>query len=455
MNLEGKKVLVVGLGRTGEALAHFLLQRGSTVKISDKKNEEDLGEKVYFWKEKGVRVETGGHNLQSFLEADLIVPSPGVPLIAEIEAAREKGVKILSEIELAFQFLKGKIVGITGTNGKSTTATLTYKILKEGGLNVFLAGNIGTPLISFVDKSQATDIYVTEISSFQLEYIDKFKVPISVLLNISLDHLDWHPSFSSYYETKKKLILLQQKEDMAILNRDDPLVWTLSREGKPRIYGFSRKRKPRRGSFVKDSWIFLRDEREERLMSISEIPLPGEHNQENIMAAALVGHLLGVPPLGIRESIKSFKGLEHRLEKVSTVNGIDFVNDSKATNIDATLKAIQSFKQRIILILGGRNKGDDFRKLRKRVKERVKKVILLGEAKEKIKDALKGTVPMAVASSLKEAVSIGFSEASSGEIVLLAPACTSFDMFKDFEERGHIFKQEVLALEKNSRGEKA
>lgn len=455
MNLEGKKVLVVGLGRTGEAIAHFLLQRGSTVKISDKKNEEELGEKVHFWKEKGVRVETGRHNLQSFLEADLIVPSPGVPLIAEIEAAREKGAKILSEIELAFQFLKGKIVGITGTNGKSTTATLTYKILKEGGLDVFLAGNIGTPLISFVDKSQDTDIYVTEISSFQLEHIDKFKVPISVLLNISLDHLDWHPSFSSYYETKKKLILLQQKEDTAILNRDDPLVWTLSREGKPRIYGFSRKRKLRRGSFVKDSWIFLRDEREERLMSISEIPLPGEHNLENVMAAALVGHLLGVPLFGIRESIKSFKGLEHRLEKVLTVNGIDFVNDSKATNIDATLKAIQSFNQRIILILGGRNKGDDFRKLRRRVKERVKKVILLGEAKEKIRDALKGIVPMAVASSLKEAVSIGFSEASSGEMVLLAPACTSFDMFRDFEERGHIFKQEVLALEKNFRGEKA
>ncbi len=454
MNLEGKRVLVVGLGDTGEALCSFLLHQRAQVKVSEKKKPEELSQKISFWGEKGVTIEAGKHNQKSFIEADLIVLSPGVPWLPELEAARAKGVKIISEIELAYKFLKGKVVGITGSNGKSTTATLTQKILEEGGLETYLAGNIGTPLISFVENSKDNHIYVTEISSFQLKHIEQFRASVSVLLNISPDHLDWHPSFNDYYEAKKKLIVSQRKNDIAILNRDDPLVWALKEEGKFQVYAFSRKRNVSRGCFLQGDWIVLSDKKEEKLIRTSVIPLLGIHNQENIMASALVGYILGIPVSRIEEPIRSFRGLEHRLEKVRTVNGVDFYDDSKATNIDATSKSIQSFDRNIILILGGRDKGSDFKKLRKPVKERVKKVILLGEAKEKIKTALKDTVPMEIASSLKEAVRFGYSEAKPGEVVLLAPACTSFDMFQNFEERGEVFKREALALEKRFRKER-
>lgn len=448
MNLKGKKVLVVGLGKTGEAVFDFLLPRGAQVKVSEKKSPEELGSKVSFWKHKGVMVEAGKHEPKSFLEADLIVTSPGVPLIPELMTAKARGVKIISEIELAYFFLKGKIVGITGSNGKSTTATLTHKILKEGGLPSYLAGNIGTPLISFVEESKKDNIYVTEISSFQLEHIENFRVPISVFLNISPDHLDWHPSFADYYEAKKKLINFQEENDIAILNQDDPLVWDLHKKAKSRVFAFSQKNKVAPGCYLDGDWILFSNTKEKKLMPTAEIPLLGSHNQENIMASALVACLFGLPLDRIRESIKSFEGLEHRLEKVTTIKGIDFYNDSKATNVDAALKSILSFQEKIILILGGRDKGGDFKKLRDAIQDRTKKIILIGEAREKIKEALKNALPMNEVSSLAEAVKIGFSEAKPGEVVLLAPACTSFDMFQNFEERGEVFKQEVFNLKK-------
>ena len=447
MILEGKKVLVVGLGKTGEALCRFLLDHGAQVMISEKKNSEEMSQKVSFWRQKGVRVESGKHELESFLQSDVIVPSPGVPMIPELEEARKKGIKIISEIELAYRFLKGKIIGITGSNGKSTTATLTHKILKEGGLEAFLAGNIGTPLISFVENSKDEHIYVTEISSFQLEYADKFRAPISVFLNISPDHLDWHTSFHAYFGAKKKLLAAQNEDDIAILNRDDPQVWMLDKESKARIYAFSRERKVSPGCYIEGDWVVLQDKKEERLMRGAEIPLIGIHNQENIMASSLVGHIFGLSLQQIKESIKGFKGLEHRLEKVLTIKGVDFYNDSKATNVDAALKSIQSFDRKIILILGGRDKGGDFYKLAKAIREKVKKIILIGEAREKIARALNNTGPSESVSSLKEAVRAGYSEAGPGEVILLAPACTSFDMFQSFEERGKVFKQEVFALE--------
>lgn len=453
MNLKGKKVLIVGLGRTGEALCGFLLKQKAKVKVSEKKKPEEMAQKINFWREQGLEIEAGGHNPKSFLEADLIVVSPGVSLLPELEAAKEQGVKIISEIELAYTFLKGKIIGITGTNGKSTTATLTHKILKDAGLKAFLAGNIGNPLINYVEGSRESHIYVTEISSFQLQHIDQFSVSISIFLNISADHLDWHSSFNNYYEAKKKLITPQKKEAIAILNRDDPLVWSLKEESEAKVFGFSRERKVFPGCFLKAHQIILLNAQAEELMSVSEIPFLGIHNQENVMASALVGHIFKIPLSQIRKSIKSSKGLEHRLEKVLTLRGIDFYNDSKATNVDATLKSLQSFDQKIILILGGMDKGGDFSSLRSVIKEKVKKIILIGEAKEKIKSALNGTVEFYDSSSLKEAVNIGFAEAIAGEVVLLAPACTSFDMFRNFEERGKVFKREVFNLEKRIRKE--
>jgi UDP-N-acetylmuramoylalanine--D-glutamate ligase len=273
-----------------------------------------------------------------------------------------------------------------------------------------------------------------------------FRSHIAVFLNISLNHLDWHASFADYYATKKKLVLSQGKEDMAILNRDDRLVWTLAKEVNPKIYAFSSKGEVGRGCFLSEGRIVLRDKKEERLLPVSEVPLPGLHNQENVMAAALVGHCLGVSPREMRSSVKSFKGLEHRLEKVLTLRRVDFINDSKATTVDATIKALRSFDKRIVLILGGRDKGADFTQLRRPVREKVKKVILLGEAKEKIRIGLRRVVPIEDAASLREAVALSFATAAPGEMVLLAPACTSFDMFKNFEARGRAFKKEVRRL---------
>jgi len=449
MNLEGKKVLVVGLGKTGEALSQFLLKRRARVKISEIKSASEFGQKIDEWTNRGVEVETGRHDLKSFMSSDLIVPSPGVPILAELKAAMKKGIPVISEIELAFQFLKGKIVGVTGTNGKSTTVTLIHKILKEGKREAFLAGNIGTPLISFVETSQESHIYITEISSFQLEYLKTFRASVSIFLNVSPNHLDWHPSFQSYYKTKKKLFLFQKEGDEAILNRDDPLVWRLKKEGKAKAYGFSRKTRVSPGCFLQDGHLIICDQEEEKLMPLSEIRLPGAHNLENVMASALAAHLFGIPLPSIRESIKGFEGLEHRQEKVLTLRGVDFINDSKATTIEATTRALESYDRKMILILGGRDKGADFTQLRKPVKKKVKKAILIGEAINKIGKALKGIVPVEVASSLQEAVSLGFSSASSGDIVLLSPACTSFDMFKNFEERGQVFKKEVYELAKS------
>jgi UDP-N-acetylmuramoylalanine--D-glutamate ligase len=446
MDIAGKKILVVGLGRTGEALAGFLLARGARVTVTELRSEEELGRAAASWRAKGVVLEAGGHRLETFLNSDLIVPSPGAAALGELEAAKKAGVRVISEIELAGYFLRGTIVGVTGTNGKSTTATLAHKILKEAGRKACLAGNIGTPLISFVEKSRDDHIYVTEISSFQLAHVEKFRAAIAVFLNISLNHLDWHASFDEYFDAKKKLIRGQKSGDITILNDDDRLVRLLGGEAETRVYLFSRRHAVRRGCFVRDGWLTVRDGETARLMKASEVRLPGLHNLENVAAAALVGHCLGVPPGRLRSSIKSFPGLEHRLERVLTVGRVKFVNDSKATTVDATIKALESFDAKIVLILGGRDKGADFRLLRRPVRRRARTVILLGEAGKKIAGALAGAVPMESASSLRNAVALAFAAAEPGDIVLLAPACTSFDMFRNFEERGRAFKREVRRL---------
>jgi len=452
MELRDKRVLIVGFERTGEALCRFLPGRGARVLVTEKKPEADLASRIGPWRERGVMFETGGHRLQTFLDADLIIPSPGVPPLPEIKAAREKGIPVLSEIELAYRFLKGKIVAITGSNGKSTTTTLAHKILKEAGLKARLAGNIGTPLISFADKSRSDQIYVTEVSSFQLEYTELFKADVAAFLNISQNHLDWHKSFDDYFAAKKKLFLRPGPGASVILNRDDPLVWALAGETAATVYGFSRKRMPARGAGLDEGWIVLRDGTEERLVRTSRIPLPGTHNQENVMAAALVGHLFGVPRARIRRSVLTFRALEHRLEDVLTFRGVRFVNDSKATTVDAALKALASFDRKIVLILGGRDKGADFALLRRAVRKSVRSVVLVGEAAGKIEAALEGTVPMERAATYRDIVRLAFDKASPGDVVLLAPACTSWDMFRNFEERGRMFKSEVRKLAGRSRG---
>jgi len=456
MDIAGKKAVIVGFGKTGQALARFFVRRRARVIVSELREEGELGVDIRKWKEKGIAFETGKHRALTFVTADLVVPSPGAASVPELEAARISGAEVLSEIELASRFLKGKIVGITGTNGKSTTAALTYQILKQAGLRAFLAGNIGTPLISFAEKSHHDDIYVTEISSFQLEHLECFKADISAFLNISLNHLDWHASFDEYLAAKKRLVLAQGANDTAILNADDRLVRRLARETRAKILFFSRQKEVQKGCFLRDGWIIMRDETgETNLMRTDDIPLLGAHNQENVMAAALIGKLLGVSSRKMRAAIRNFSGLEHRLEKALTVRGVEFINDSKATTVEATIKALESFDRPIVLILGGRDKGADFRLLRRPVRDRAKEVVLLGEASAKIAAALRGRVPLIQVSSLREAVRTAFAAARPQEIVLLAPACTSFDMFKNFEARGRAFKREVCRLAETVRGGRA
>jgi len=444
MELKNKNVLVVGLGRTGEDVCRFLLDRGAEIKVSEHKPAADLEENLQSWRERGIIVETGGHRRDSFLEADLIVLSPGVPLIPELKEAQAHGVPIIAEIELAARFLKGDIIGITGSNGKSTTTTLIHKILHEGGRRAFLAGNIGVPLIRFALSSQSDDLYVTELSSFQLSHIQKFRARVAVFLNISPDHLDWHEGFENYVAAKIRLISSQSPDDIAVLNRDFPDIWNL-RSG--RVYGFSRKEEVSPGCFLREGEIILSDHKEETLMGVDEIPLPGAHNQENVMAAALVSRIYDIPLPRIRRSILDFQGLEHRLEEVRVLHGVLFINDSKATNVDATTKSIESFDRKIILILGGKDKGEDFSRLQPAIRSRVKEVIILGQAGDRIAGAIEDSAPIRRVSTLEDAVRLGASSADSGEVVLLAPACPSYDMFKNFEERGRLFKKEVLALD--------
>ncbi|HEK84777.1 MAG TPA: UDP-N-acetylmuramoyl-L-alanine--D-glutamate ligase, partial [Candidatus Aminicenantes bacterium] len=353
MELKNKKVIVVGFGKTGMALCDFLLDQQAIITVNDKKPENQLA-RVDLYKSRGVNFETGGHSLELFKRADLIVLSPGVPPLPEILEARNLGIKVISEIELAYQFLSGKIIGITGSNGKSTTTTLIYLILKNEGRRVHLAGNIGTPLISFVKKSRPDHLIVTELSSFQLEFTENFRTNISVFLNITPNHLDWHKTFENYLQAKKKLFQHQLSTDITIINRDDPNLWAWRKEKPMELYAFSRKHSVPRGCYLKDSTLWLKLGEELPVIKTADIKLRGVHNQENVMAAILTAYLAGARLSVIRKTIKSFRGLEHRLEEVRTINGVLFVNDSKATTVEATIKSIQSFEQPIILILGGR-----------------------------------------------------------------------------------------------------
>lgn len=446
MEIAGKRIVIVGLAKTGRAAARFLLERGARVTVSERKAEAELGPAAAELRARGAVLETGGHRAATFRSADLIVPSPGVPDIPEIRAARAAGVPVLSEVEVAFRFLKGTIVGITGSNGKTTTTTLAALILKRAGLRARPAGNIDIPLIAFAAKSRPSDVYVTELSSFQLKHTERFRAPVAAFLNVSLNHLDWHPSFEDYYEAKKKLFARQAPGDTAILNREDARTWALA-EGLPsRVLGFSRRRRLRAGCFLEDGWIVLRDATERRILPARRVPLPGAHNLENVMAACLIGHSLGAPAAAMRDAVLDFRGIEHRLEPVLSVRHVRFVNDSKATTVDATLKALQSFPGPIVLLLGGKDKGGDFRLLRRELRARARAVVLIGDSKDKIREAIAGAAPVVEAGSMREAVVRAFEAARPGDVALLAPACASFDWFRNYEERGRVFKREVRAL---------
>ena len=447
MDLNNKRVLVVGLGRSGVASAIFLKSRGARVTVSDAKSEDQLREEIPRLLDQGIVVETGGHGERTFQNQDLIVVSPGVPVDAQpLAQARALGQVVIGEIELAADFLQGNIVAITGSNGKTTTTTLTGEILAAGGLKALVGGNIGTPAISFVEQSTPETTTVLEVSSFQLETIRTFRPKIAVVLNVTPDHLDRHRTFAAYVDAKARIFENQQPDDFAVLNADDATCVQLAARTHGQVFWFSRQREPEQGAHVRDGSIsFRRDGSDIEIMPVSEIPLKGAHNLENVLAAVACGVLIGCDATAIRGAVRNFKAVEHRLEYVATIRGVEYYNDSKATNVDATIKALESFERGVHLILGGKDKGSDYSILNDLLRERVKRVYTIGAAAQKIESQIIGE---AVASgTLENAVKQASASAETGDVVLLAPACASFDQFQNYEQRGRVFKELVRGLE--------
>jgi UDP-N-acetylmuramoylalanine--D-glutamate ligase len=448
MEVANKNVLVVGLGKSGVASALFLKSRGAHVTVSDSKPREQFSSELSLLLDDGIAIETGGHGERTFRGQDLIVVSPGVPFDAPLlQQARAMGETVIGEIELAAQFFPGQMIAITGSNGKTTTTALTGEIISAGGFHTLVGGNIGTPAISLVENSTPETIAVLEVSSFQLETIQSYRPHIAVVLNVTPDHLDRHRTFSAYTSAKARIFENQKQDDFAVLNADDPTCESLAEAVKSKLFWFSRKKEVEQGAFVRDGHIFFRDGNDEKeIMPIAEISLKGAHNVENVLAAASVGMLMGCDPGQIRKTIREFKAVEHRLEYVATIRGVEFYNDSKATNVDATIKAIESFPANIHLILGGKDKGSDYSVLNDLLLQRVKAVYTIGAAAEKIESQIKDTVEIVHAETLDAAVKRAAKAAQPGDIVLLAPACASFDQFQNYEHRGRTFKEIVKGL---------
>ncbi len=448
MELNGKRVLVVGLGRSGVASALFLKSRGARVTVSDAKSEDQLREQIPALLDAGIAVETGAHGERTFQNQDLIVVSPGVPVDAEpLMQARALGQPVIGEIELASQFLPGPIVAITGSNGKTTTTTLVGEILGGASLKTLVGGNIGTAAISLADHATSETVIVLEVSSFQLETIQTFRPKIAVVLNVTPDHLDRHRTFAAYVDAKARIFENQQPDDFAVLNADDPTCVELARRTRAEVFRFSRKCEVESGAFVRDAQvIFRRDGSGQQVMPVPEIPLKGSHNLENVLAAVCASALMGCAPEKTRAAIRNFKAVEHRLEYVATVRGVEYYNDSKATNVDATIKALESFPANIHLILGGKDKGSDYAVLNDLLRQRVKFVYTIGAAAEKIQSHTKGATQIVPSGTIESAVKQAAAAAQPGDIVLLAPACASFDQFQNYEHRGRAFKQLVRDL---------
>ncbi|HUZ04092.1 MAG TPA: UDP-N-acetylmuramoyl-L-alanine--D-glutamate ligase [Acidobacteriaceae bacterium] len=449
--MKGKRVLVVGLGRSGLASALFLRKQGAQVTVSDVRSAETLAKEIPALLDAGIMVEAGGHGLLTFRRQDLIVVSPGVPLdTPELVQVRSYGVSILGELELAARFLQGPVLAISGSNGKTTTTALCGEILRATGSPVQVGGNIGVPVVSLLEQSSPEHWNVLEVSSFQLETVIDFHPRIAVLLNITPDHLDRHGSMQNYIAAKERIFANQTIEDWLVLNADDEHTQHAAARAKSQIFWFSAKRAARQGAFVyQDAIVFRASEQAaiEPILPLNEIRLKGAHNVENVLAAVCAARLAGVPAEMIRSAVAGFHAVEHRLEFVANMRGVDYYNDSKATNVDAAAKAIASFAGGIHLILGGKDKNSDYTLLRPLLSERVRAVYTIGAAAEKIERQIGGATTLHACGTLERAVEAASAQAKSGDIVLLAPACSSFDQFENYEHRGRVFKQRVLALE--------
>jgi UDP-N-acetylmuramoylalanine--D-glutamate ligase len=448
MELAGKKVLVVGLGRSGVAAARLASARGARVTVTDSKPAEALRSAVAALPE-GVAAELGAHRRESFLGADVIVLSPGVPPLPEVAAAAAGGVTITGELELASRFVSAPVLAVTGTNGKSTTTTLAGAIMAASGRPTFVGGNLGVPFAEAVGTPAAGPggACVVEVSSYQLETTSRFRPRAAVLLNITPDHLDRYAGLDDYAAAKARIFLAQGAEDFAVINVDDPRVEALSRGTKSRVVPFSTRRVLAEGGWVEGGALRLRLPGGEREVYPTELPgLIGRHNQENALAAALGGRLLGATPDEVRATLLAFRPLPHRMTLVAEVDGVAFFDDSKGTNVGAVEAALTGFPRPVVLIAGGRDKGGGYAPLATAMKAVGRGAVVIGEAAAAIEAALAGVVPVIAAGTLEEAVTAAARMARAGDAVVLSPACASFDMFRNYEHRGDVFRAAVLAL---------
>jgi UDP-N-acetylmuramoylalanine--D-glutamate ligase len=449
---QARKILIVGAARSGIATARFLLDRGAIVTLTDSKPESALRGEIEGLRggagSERLKLEFGGHKPESFITNDLVVVSPGVPLsLPMFDESRRHGVKIIAEVELAFRHLKGKILAITGSNGKTTTTTLVAELLKGAGLKGTAAGNIGIPLISLAENSGDDDFYSVELSSFQLEGIEDFRPGVGAILNLTPDHLDRYADYDAYIAAKERIFRNQTPSDIAVLNADDARVASMGAHIRSTPAYFSRKKGLSEGVFAEGSRVvFQTTQARTTLFELGDIRLMGNHNVENVLAACTIAICAGADPSRLRRTIQEFRGVEHRLEFAGVVDGVRYFNDSKATNVDAAVKSLEAFPGRIHLIAGGKDKEGDFTVLRPLVEQRVVEVILIGEAAGKIREALRGTVGIRGAANLPEAVNMCRDAAVPGDVVLLAPACASFDMFEDYQHRGRVFKEAVASM---------
>ena len=460
LELSGKKTLVLGAGKSGVASAKFLAKRGATVALHDKKPIAEWTEEARSLKTENVGLIDG--QIPSWLldQIDLVVISPGVPTnTVPARYVDRKDGEVIGEVELAFRFLKGRIVGITGSNGKTTTTTLIGKLLKNAGIETLVGGNIGTPLIDLVETSTEKTWTVCELSSFQLETIKSFRPNVAVCLNVTPNHLDRYDFFLDYAAAKHRLFMNQTAEDVAILNADDEITASWASGLKANVVLFSRRKGLKEGLFLRRRDLVCRANAKEKILTTrDEIFLRGLHNVENVLASFAAGLACGASPDSMRETARNFKGVEHRIEFVAEIEGVKFYNDSKATSVDATQKALEALAEdngKIILILGGRGKNAPYAPLADLIKETVRALVLIGEDAGNIENQLKDFAEIVRAESMTDAVTKSFQSAEKGDAVLLAPACASFDMFKSFEERGKVFKKEVQSLKSKAQSKAA
>ncbi|MGH9240019.1 MAG: UDP-N-acetylmuramoyl-L-alanine--D-glutamate ligase [Vicinamibacterales bacterium] len=449
-SVSGRRVVVVGAARSGIAAAELLVRRGARVTLTETRPSFDQAERL---RTLGVAVEAGGHRPSTLAAADLIVASPGVPLEQPLfDATRAKGIETIGELELAWRWVRGPVIAVTGTKGKSTTTTLVGRMLAAAGRDVLVGGNIGVPLSAQVEESTPQTVHVVEVSSFQLETTTTFRPWIALWLNLTADHLDRHPSIEAYAEAKARIFANQTSDDWAVVNADDPVVMEQARRTRARRVRFSPAGSVDQGFVAEREWIVKRSAAgSERLVPVSAVELTGRHMLHNVIAAAAVADVAGVDPPAMVNALQGFHGLEHVMEPVATVRGVRFVNDSKATNVEAARRSIESFDGPVVAIIGGQFKGGDLRELREPLVARRGSVVAIGDAAPLVHAALDAALPVDDAGSMPDAVRRAYALTRGSGVVVLAPACASFDWFRDYADRGRVFKEAVRALEEEMR----